>query len=240
VQSLFVKNSPQTKLRVLKGTMCCKGVVPVKNSELKILFIDITKTAGTAISASFADKFPNYEFEGKHHSIQNFIAHGSNLVDDEGQPHRGTCSLVTQDDLDNFHTFSVIRNPYDRMVSLWLWGCQTIYGHNFDLFVNDVATNKYQDYNRVRYRSQVEWISDTNGTIKVPHLLRYEALKQDFTALLNRVGITPFPLLVRNTAAERSNKKRKSMAEYYTNKHTRQTVEKLWADDFQYFNYEKL
>ena len=97
----------------------------VKNTDLNILYIDITKTAGMAITESFQVQFPNYTFEGKHHSIQNFIAHGSDIVDDFGRRLVGTCRVVTQHDLEDLHTFSVIRNPYDRMVSLWLWGCQT-------------------------------------------------------------------------------------------------------------------
>ena len=63
----------------------------VKNTDLNILYIDITKTAGMAITESLQVQFPNYTFEGKHHSIQNFIAHGSDIVDDFGRRLVGTC-----------------------------------------------------------------------------------------------------------------------------------------------------
>lgn len=212
----------------------------MKNSELKILFIDITKTAGTAITASFQSHFPNYIFEGKHHSIQNFISHGSSIIDDAGRSHKGTCSIVTEQDLQDYLTFSVIRNPYDRMVSLWLWGCNTVYGHDFDVFVDNVANNKYQDFNRVRYRSQVEWISDINGKVRVAHLLRYENLTQDFSALQDLIGIERFPLLVRNTALDKSKKERKVFQDYYSSEITRKIVEDIWAEDFAKFGYEKI
>lgn len=212
----------------------------MKNDELKILFIDITKTAGTAINDSFRAHFPNYLFEGKHHSIQNFIAHGSQIVDDAGRPHQGTCSMITEQELRDYFTFSVIRNPYDRMVSLWLWGCNSVYGQDFDLFVSNVASGKYQDFNRVRYRSQKEWISDAQGKIRVPYLLRYENLAQDFVTLQNKLGVEQFPLLVRNTALDKSKKPRQEFQRYYSSMTTRQTVETIWADDFDLFNYQKM
>jgi hypothetical protein len=212
----------------------------MKNADLNILFIDITKTAGTAITESFQRQFPNYTFEGKHHSIQNFLAYGSHILDDTGRPHKGTCSDITPQDLKDCYTFSVVRNPYDRMVSLWLWGCQNVYGPDFDLFVRNIAHNKYHDFNRVRYRSQAEWISDAEGKVRVQHLLRYETLALDFKNFLKKIGIEPFPLLIRNTALDMSKKERKSFQSYYKNKSTRQTVEDLWAADFQMFNYEKM
>lgn len=212
----------------------------MKNSDLKILFIDITKTAGTAITESFRREFPNYVFEGKHHSIQNFIAYGSHISDDSGNTHIGTCSVVTSTEIHSYNTFSVVRNPYDRMVSLWLWGCQDVYGPNFDLFVSNVSNNKYKDFNRVRYRPQVEWISDVQGNVRVPHILRYEALADDFPKFLNKIGIEPFPLLVRNTALDMSKKKREPFQSYYTNESTRQIVEDIWAKDFEMFNYKKM
>lgn len=212
----------------------------MKNDELKILFIDITKTAGTAITESFRAHFPGYIFEGKHHSIQNFISYGSDIVDDSGLPHKGTCSVVTKQDIQNYITFSVIRNPYDRMVSLWLWGCNTVYGNDFDKFVNDVSNNKFQDFNRVRYRSQVEWICDAEGNNQVSHLLKYETLGQDFAVFQETMGVDKFPLLVRNTALDRSNKQRTVFQNYYSSEVTRQTVEDIWAADFKMFNYEKI
>ncbi len=114
----------------------------MKSTDLKILFIDITKTAGTAIIESFKHQYPDFEFEGKHHSIPNFIAYGSCIQDDAGKPHEGTCSAITPADLLEYSTFSVIRNPYDRMVSLWVWGCNTFYKTSFDQFVENVAAGK--------------------------------------------------------------------------------------------------
>ncbi len=214
----------------------------MKNAELGLLFIDITKTAGTAITESFQNQYPHYVFEGKHHSIQNFVSYGSRIFDDNGQPHQGTCSVITEQDLRDYITFSVIRNPYDRMVSLWHWGNRTVYGSDFNKFVRNVALDKYRDFNRVRYRPQADWICDAEGEVRVQYLLRYEYLAQDFAFFLQQTGIKPFPLLVRNTAFENSRQRRKHYCNYYyyTDESTRQTVEKLWAKDFQMFNYKKI
>lgn len=73
--------------------------------ELKLLFIDITKTIGTATIAGFQQNYPQYKFENKHHSVKNFTAPG----------------YWHEEILSRYHMFMAVRNPYDRMVSQWLW-----------------------------------------------------------------------------------------------------------------------
>lgn len=126
------------------------------------------------------------------------------------------------------------------MVSLFLWGCKTVYPTNFDQFVNNVKNNRYQDFNRVRYRSQLEWITDSDGTIKIKNLLRYENLEQEFESFLKQIDIPPFKLLVKNTAYDKSKIIRKPFDAYYSNVETRRLVEEVWAEDFEVFNYQKI
>ena len=78
------------------------------NHKRKILFIDICKTAGTAITKTLQQQFPQDRWEGKHHSVPNYTPR--------------LASRVTDEILDEYSSFTVIRNPYDRMVSLWIWG----------------------------------------------------------------------------------------------------------------------
>ena len=72
------------------------------------------------------------------------------------------------------------------------------------------------------------------------HLLRYESLARDFSEFLIQIGVEPFDLLIRNTALNMSKKERRPFNDYYSSELTRQTVEYLWADDFQMFGYEKI
>ena len=96
--------------------------------ELKLIFIGICKTGSTSIVDTFKKK---YKITGKAHSIKNFTY----KLD-------STITKITEDDFNNYKLFTVIRNPYDRIVSLWLWG-QKIYRVSFKEFVNNIYNNKY-------------------------------------------------------------------------------------------------
>lgn len=75
--------------------------------KLKLIFIGICKTGSTSIVNAFKNR---YEETGKAHSIKNFTYElDSNIT------------KITEDDFNNYKLFTVIRNPYDRIVSLWLW-----------------------------------------------------------------------------------------------------------------------
>ena len=202
--------------------------------ELKILFIDICKNAGSSISRGFRRKFPELKAKGRHHSVRNFTAKGFDPED--GSIWKATCDPVTEEDLNTYRTFAVIRNPYDRLVSLYLWG-KMYNRHSFEKFIYNIKENKYVEFNRHRYRTQLEWISDYDNNIRVQKLLRFESLNQDFYNLLKEWNIPQYKLGKENAAENHIGKKRKHYRDYY-NPASRKMVEKIYAKDLEYFNYE--
>jgi len=73
----------------------------------KFIFIDITKTGGSSIGKIFKA----YGGRGKHHSISR------NLPDLPSN--QGLISPLTNGMISDYFTFTIVRNPWDRFVSLY-------------------------------------------------------------------------------------------------------------------------
>jgi len=205
----------------------------MKCEEQKFIFIDITKNAGTAIIKSFMKEYPHNNYEGKHHSIPNFTS-------PINWPEAPTCTHITEQDIEQNTLFTVIRNPWDRMVSLYFWGIKSWYFDckNFKDFIRRANNNDYKEYNQHRYRRQIEWISNENGDIIVKNILFFENLQRDFDAFISsKIKIPNFKILKRNTAKQRSGIERKHYTEYY-DKETIEIVAEKYAKDIEYFGYE--
>jgi hypothetical protein len=198
----------------------------------KFTFIDICKTAGTSISESLLkfnkdDKFESFKMEnsfpksGKHHSISNILG-------------GITCTTITPYIIDNYFKFTFVRNPYDRMISLYEWGQK----HNhydkmtFYDFVINIKENKYNDFNNARYLPMIDWLKDKrDNKIKIDYIGRYENIKDDFNNILNIINI--------DTNLPHMNKSNRRNINQYYNKELLDIVYNLYEIDFDTFKYKK-
>ena len=214
----------------------------MKCDQYKFVFIDICKNAGTSINASFINQFPDIVFEGKHHSIKNYTAIGHIDAD------KVTCSALNSDIINDYFLFSVIRNPWDRMVSLYLWGANRSEkdskeleiwwrGYSFEKFIKGISENTHNEYNGHRYKTQLEWVSDDDNNILVDFFMMYENLDKDFSQLLHKLNLPQFSLLKHNTAYSKSGKTRKHYSHYYNNL-TAEIVSRKYAEDIKFFKYQ--
>ena len=79
-----------------------------KKSDIhKFIFIDITKTGGS----SSGKVFEQHGGCGKHHSISRKLP--------DLPKNRGLINPLTKDMISDYFTFTVVRNPWDRFVSLY-------------------------------------------------------------------------------------------------------------------------
>lgn len=101
-------------------------------------------------------------------------------------------------------TFSVVRNPWDRVVSLysffrqlspdhrWYYGANVFVAERlksfstFDEFVLSLPGSPLLD--ALHFRPQTEFVCDVDGRLAVDHLLRSETLNADFERLCEAVG----------------------------------------------------
>lgn len=189
-------------------------------NKRKFIFIDITKTAGTSIRKAFAGKtgIP------RHHSIRN-LAEGFSFT-----------STLSEDQIKNYFKFTIVRNPYDRIVSLFLWlrrqKSQIITKKiKFKEFVKNVSNGKYTEHNGIRYIPMIDWIINDSGDVCVDFIGRFENLDKDFPIICEKIGVD-IPDLEHCFRS----RKRSEYWKYYDNE-TKSIVEELYKKDFDFFNY---
>ena len=125
----------------------------VHNEHLS--FIHIPKTAGYSITEWMIKNIPNSEINGMHMSTKPI----------------------------NSETFTVVRNPWDRVVSLWaFWNEIQDKFVSFEEFVQNIKDCRFIESENVCITldtPQKTWIP--NG---VTYLLRFETLEDDFKIIL--------------------------------------------------------
>lgn len=195
--------------------------------QLKFIFIDICKTAGTSINivlyAYILEHFGYYCY-GKHHSIKNITGDFD------------FCTNITPEQLNTYFKFTIVRNPWDRMVSLWFWGISKEYPPSFREFIYNIRDGVYTEYNRLRYIQMLDWITDDAGNLKVDFIGRYENLQQDFDTICSKIGLPPLQLVCINTAKDRAGIDRTHYSVYY-DEELKNIVAELFKKDIDYFGY---
>lgn len=200
----------------------------VIDHERKVIFVHIQKTGGTSITAHFGLPAALPE---KHFTALE-------LRELYGRPQWDTC-----------FTFSVVRNPWDRLVSWWAMidarRADWLRGAQLNAFQTYVLqrTTTFEDFlahcgDLVRdsdgaksiHRNQIDYLVDEAGTLMVDHVCRFERLAEDFKQVTERTGITgPLPVI---NASRRSDYRR-----YYTDG-TRALVAELYARDIAFFGFD--
>jgi len=201
------------------------------SDKYKITFIHIPKSAGTSLRKCLSENDENFRQVGQGHSIIK-----------DGMPK----------EIRDYKTFTVVRNPWDRMVSLYKFcteiktnsriGPKGYFIPNKDIIGLDFniwLTTKFHGVFKVKSlkgRSltkipQLEWIDMPNNKIAVDHILRFENINEDFKSFCGEVGIPNYELPYMNKT------NRKHYSEYYNDKSI-DWVSKYFERDIKEFGYE--
>ena len=192
----------------------------ILNGKYNLTFVHIPKTGGTSIS-KWVEKQDN--------SI--------NLVYD----HPWYEMIREQETVKNF-SFSVVRNPWDRFVSMYFW----VTGYalrledakekfkkltknapsTFELFVKESPKVVSPDYIFTSVTQQNRWLQPG-----VDLILRYENFEEDFKKIRNIFDDHITPLGYENKTDH------KHYREYYDD-HTRKLVAKYFEEDIDTFKYQ--
>ena len=191
--------------------------------ELNCIFIHIPKAAGISICHAL---FGN--LGGGHTTISKYEL------------------IYPKSDFDQRFKFTVVRNPWDRVVSAFYflkdggfgdenpqWLEQNIYKHkDFESFViNGLASKVVQE--KLHFKPQVLFLQNDCGKIPVDFICKFENLNDDLAAISKRLGI--------ESTLEHNNKtqgrKKTSYRDQYNEK-TKEIVRKIYKIDIESFEYD--
>ncbi len=194
----------------------------------KFIFVHIPKTGGTSIERSLEHN-RRWERHSKKHST---------IIEYEKQLGFNITSYLK---------FSVIRNPWDRLVSYWKYRQNKPWAHidgklndfpkwlrfiaslNLSNLEGKTAKCNISDF-RMGLDTQYNSLKNSTGDIQV-ELIKFENLQKDFNIVCDKIGIPHRQLPHKNKT------KHKHYTKYYDNE-TREIVAELAARDIEYFGYE--
>lgn len=198
---------------------------------MDITFIRIPKNASTSI----------YSFFGNMNTVRNefFDADNEKYLNIFEPSHctlSEAVSILGKDILKN-PVFAVVRNPYDRLVSMFFFAKKydlgRIYGidtEDFDKFAKQFYEHS-TDPNFFHAKSQKEFISTEGAT--PAYVGRFETLEKDVGSFIrshhiDTLDIANFPKLNSTVHNE--------YREYYSES-SKEIVQKMWGDDLESFSY---
>lgn len=170
--------------------------------ELKMVFVHIPKAAGQSVEDFFLHKL------GESRATRDKFLMRYNEDSNLGPPrlaHLTAEEYYTKGHLDKatfeeYFSFTVIRNPWSRVVSFYKYLGYNLYC-DFDVFV---STYLKKEYERQYWflRPQGDFIYDNEGNLLVNRVLRMENLKTEFPEVCKTLSIPPEPLPHNNSSVK--------------------------------------
>lgn len=204
--------------------------------EKKIIFVHIPKTAGSSIekalqiygidnrgSNTYSSQilFGQYRCQDKIYFAQHLYA-------------KEIKKEVGGNFYDNCFSFTFVRNPYERIVSEYIY-TKLHTKMNFAQFVHDVVVKNNKlplKKDRDRHcKNQKSFILGKNGKILVDFVGRYERLNDDLKKIQKITGISFKNLL-------HINKTRKKNYKSYYDDETKKIIAKVYKEDLEMFGYD--
>jgi len=206
----------------------------------KFIFVHIQKTAGTTITI-YLDQYLSYkdlvigstEFGEK---IQPLYRKRFNL---HKHSYAQNIKNITGDQTWNdYFTFSLVRNPWDRMVSLYNWCrkgkfdypiCQeAIQAANFSQFIRGECFKSQPQ--------QVEYLINQENEMIVDFVGKQESIQEDFNYICQKlklpiIDMTNFKHNVRKRTFD-------SYRKYYNSDEDIEIIKNQFSKDIDYFKYQ--
>lgn len=155
--------------------------------------------------------------------------------------------------LSKYFKFSIVRNPFDRLVSLYhdfyylregnkktflkigrneFWPNSIYYKSKGDFNIYcDLLYNSSKWRNEIHHRPQVKNITSYNSNLKLDFIARYEKLNEDWDIIKSKLDIN-IDLIKIN-----SSKRGRNYKNYY-NENSKKLVNKIYEEDLDTFKYK--
>ena len=202
-----------------------------------IMFVDIPRTSSTSLRIQLAKAHKIYaKAYYKSHDL-TAISSPSHLCLPPHLPATVIRGYLGIDVWQQVFSFSIVRNPWDRMVSIYRYRVEREQEtHSFEEFVRELRTprlhlpDSFLHWEHWRL-SQTSFLSDEMDQIMVNQVYRFENLADTYSDLSRRLEV-PISPAIRLEPTDRH----KDYREYYSDR-TRQTVSQYYAQDIENFGY---
>ncbi len=211
-----------------------------KRNFHNVCFIHIPKTGGKSLLFELENKVNMIKIN-KNNDFKHFSNFGSVTF---GHVHY--LSLVKSGYVSNeYHhssyKFAIVRNPYDRIVSLYnyLTGRSELGGMGFDQFLDQVLTNRPPVglYNKIgisQANPQVDWIADDDGQLLTDDVFKVEEIG-NFQKKFKEM----YDVHLDNKRRKNVSKKFINIDErFFSKKEAIEKINHIYKKDFMLFGYE--
>lgn len=199
------------------------------NDDFKFIFIHIPKNSGTTISNILKTMYKK--------SNMLMGVDGRTGIDKMHLHTDVIANYINDEKLKKYFKFCIIRNHYEKVCSAWNSLKNRYKYTNINDFIKYHLTNEFIFGRelvpcdaRVHYRPQYTFIYDKGMNKCVNFIVRYEYLNEDISELNKKHNIFIPPY------GQNYNKPKYI---HLLNKESIDKINKLYAKDFELFNYEK-
>lgn len=223
----------------------------------KIIFIHIPKCAGNSLLENFYSKnkleLNNFSCDNVFikflyfkYEITNNIIHKlsfldyNNLIDNKHlishlpinlYVKKGLC---TKKQLSEYYSFAIVRNPYDRFLSMYkfLYHSLGLCPKDFVFYVKNIFNNV--DYRYHFFQPQYKFICDNDDVNKilVDKIIRFENLDKEYLKIIEKYKLNKLSHLNKSDNII-------SFKDFYSDEFIKKNVYELYKNDFIIFNYKK-
>lgn len=181
--------------------------------ERKLIFVHVARTGGTSIeSALVGNNWWKIEPATKHLSARQMRTHYGEEI------------------WSGYKKFSVVRNPWDRVISMWVtgwWSSTPGVGGaevraGLKQFIEQLKPHPHEGYGSLLYADILNE--------KLDHILRFETLQFDLDKMLEAEGLAP-------VALPRLEARTHEPYAFYYDDDTRALVEKIFRQDILEYGY---
>lgn len=207
----------------------------VISEKFKFIFIHIPKNAGTSLSCCLREAISEKKHWAessvtKHETLREVLAKKAQL------PFYKRFFVDT--DFDKYYTFAIVRNPYERMVSLFNYlkkskvrqEIKTIESFNDFIYLLEDSTSWVS--NLYSSQPQFSFLVDSNDSVRVDFIGRYERLDESVQIIKDHLKLKNFKLKRLNFSSPDT--------EYYKsyyNDDTEAIVRRKFEKDLELFDY---
>lgn len=203
-----------------------------------VWFIDIPKTSTTSIRKELGSFFgPVHDKTNEKYSIK---AHETS---------QSMMNFMGENNWNKLFTFSLVRNPWDKTLSFYLWGQKNGYFLDIEFrdFILEIKKQIETGVSRFTwhgpYASCSYYLFSQNGTLLVDFVGKYENRINDLERIRKEINQRKYPksaLLTENNFGNlKINTNESRTRNQYYDKELIQLVENLYSDDIGNFNYSK-